>query len=54
MTITDLAVRMAAIERRLLALETSHQALDRRMMELDALKKVVGDLKFEIEDMQEA
>jgi hypothetical protein len=54
MTITDLAVRMAAIERRLLAVEDSIQALERHTTEMDALKKMVGDLKFEIEDMQEA
>ena len=53
MTITDLAVRMAAIERRLLAVEDSVQGVDRRVAELEALKKVVGDLKFEIEDLQE-
>ncbi len=43
----DLAVRLTAIEGRL-------DAIERRLGELDALKVVVGDLKFEIEDMQEA
>ena len=47
MTITDLAVRLTAIEARL-------DALEKRLAELDALKQIVGDLKFEIEDMQEA
>jgi hypothetical protein len=47
MTITDLAVRLTAIESRL-------ETIERRLAELDALKQVVGDLKFEIENMQEA
>lgn len=54
MTITDLTTRMTAIERRLLAVEESIHTLDRRFAELDALQKVVADLKFEVEDMQEA
>jgi uncharacterized coiled-coil protein SlyX len=54
MTITDLAVRMTALERRLAEVEANVAALERHLPELEALKKMVGDLKFEIEDMQEA
>lgn len=48
------AVRLTELERRLEALETSVRALEHRIAELDALKKALGDLRFEVEDMQEA
>lgn len=47
MTITALASRVTALEARL-------DALEHRLAELDALTKMIGDLKFEIEDKQEA
>ena len=54
MTITDVANRLALLERRCQALEATVARFEHRLTELDALKQAVGDLRFEIEDMREA
>ena len=53
MTMVDLAVRLTGLERRLEILETSVARIDQRLIELDALKQAIGDLRIEIEDVQE-
>jgi hypothetical protein len=42
------------VERRLKVLERKIAALERLAAELRPLGKVIGDLKFEVEEMQEA
>ena len=54
MTMVDLAVRVSGLERRLKILEASVARIDQRLLELDALKQAIGDLRIEVEDVQEA
>jgi hypothetical protein len=54
MTTVPIAVRLDEIERRLDALERQVVALERLAGELHQIERVVGDLKIEVEEMQEA
>lgn len=53
MTITDVANRLAVLERRCQSVQEAVARLEHRFVELDALKQAVGELRFEIEDMRE-
>jgi hypothetical protein len=52
-TLTDVANRLAVLERRCQLVEEALARLEHRLVELDALKQAVGDLRFESEDMRE-
>ena len=54
MSIVDIAVRLTGFERRLEIIEATIERLETRLAELDGLKQTVADLRFEIEDLQEA
>lgn len=50
----ELETRVGAIEQRLEQLDHRLKAVEDQAMEVKLLKTTVGDLKFEIEQMQEA
>ena len=54
MTTGRIAARLDDIERRLDALERHIAALEQVSAEVRRLERVAGDLKFELEQMQEA
>ena len=54
MNTQQLQARLAALERRLDQIERRMKALDHRTADLESLKQMVGNLKFEVEQMQEA
>ena len=54
MTIVDIAVRLTGFERRLETIEATIERLEMRLADLDGLKQVVADLRFAVEDKQEA
>lgn len=54
MTITDVANRLALLERRCEAVEEAVARLQHRLAELDGMKQALALLRLEIEDMREA
>lgn len=54
MTTVPVAVRLDDIERRLDRLEHQITMLERLDTELKQIERLVGNLKFEVEEMQEA
>ncbi|HEX9611721.1 MAG TPA: hypothetical protein VF978_07510 [Gemmatimonadales bacterium] len=54
MTTIPVTVRLDEIERRLDRLERQIAALERLPAELQQIERVVGSLKYEVEEMQEA
>lgn len=54
MTTVPVAVRLDDIERRLHRLEHQITMLERLDTELKQIERLVGNLKFEVEEMQEA